>query len=50
MSIILYEGTRICSLTFELLESKAEFPYGSKENHKYTKQGKSPLASKITQD
>ncbi|MCS6788989.1 MAG: hypothetical protein NZ484_00215 [Patescibacteria group bacterium] len=50
MPVILYEGMRICSLTFELLESKAEFPYGSKEKHKYTKQEKSPLASKIIQD
>lgn len=50
MPVILYEGMRICSLTFEILESPSEFPYGSKEKHKYTKQNDSPIASKINED
>lgn len=49
MPVILYEGMKICSLTFEMLESKSEFPYGSKQNHKYSIQN-SPLASKINKD
>lgn len=47
--VILYEGMRICSLIFEKLDSKSEFPYGSKQKHKYINQN-NPLASKIHKD
>ncbi|MGC8775696.1 MAG: dCTP deaminase [Minisyncoccia bacterium] len=50
MPVVLYEGMRICSLTFEKLSSPAEFPYGSKEKHKYAIQKDSPIASKIDKD
>jgi dCTP deaminase len=50
MPVILYEGMRICSLTFEKLSSPSEFPYGSKEKHKYIHQKDSPLASKIDKE
>jgi len=50
MPVILYEGMRICSLTFEKLSSPSEFPYGSKERHKYIHQKDSPLASKIDKE
>ena len=47
--VILYEGMRICALTFETLSSPAEVPYGKKQTHKYAQQG-NPQASKINQD
>lgn len=50
MPVILYEGMKICSLTFEKLSSASEFPYGSKSKHKYATQKESPIASKINQD
>lgn len=47
--VILYEGMRICALTFETLSSPAEVPYGKKQTHKYVHQ-ENPQASKINQD
>lgn len=49
MPVILYEGMRICALTFETLSSPAQVPYGKKETHKYVQQEK-PQASKINKD
>ena len=49
MPVILYEGMRICALTFETLSSPAQFPYGSKETHKYAQQD-SARASRINRD
>jgi dCTP deaminase len=49
MPVILYEGMRICALTFETLSSAAEFPYGANADDKYTKQGK-PIASKLNHE
>ena len=49
MPVILYEGMRICALTFETLSSPAEFPYGKKAAHKYALQ-KDPQASKMNED
>jgi len=46
MPVILYEGMRICALTFETLMSSAEFPYGKREADKYVRQNK-PYASRI---
>lgn len=48
MPVILYEGMRMCALTFETLSSPAEHPYGS-EKGKYTGQGK-PIASKLNEE
>lgn len=50
LPVILYEGMRICSLTFEKLSSPSEAPYGSKKEHKYTQQIDHPQASKIGLD
>src|SRR3989304_2507854 len=41
MPIILYEGMRICALTFETLSSPAEFPYLNNKDHKYAHQAQS---------
>lgn len=49
MPVILYEGMRICALTFETLSSAAEFPYGKKQTHKYVRQDK-PYASRINSE
>lgn len=49
MPVILYEGMRICSLTFETLSSPSEVPYGKKATHKYASQ-QNPQASKITRE
>lgn len=46
MPVILYEGMRICALTFEILSSSAESPYGQKKSDKYFSQSK-PGASQI---
>lgn len=46
MPVILYEGMRICALTFETLSSSAESPYGRKKGDKYFSQSK-PGASQI---
>lgn len=47
MPVILYEGMRICALTFETLSSPSENPYS--EKRKYANQEK-PQASKINQE
>lgn len=44
--VALYQGMRICALTFEELKSPAEVPYNKKKNAKYIRQT-SPLESKI---
>ena|SRR3989338_2704485 len=49
MPVILYEGMRMCALTFETLSSSAEMPYGKKQTHKYVQQ-ENPQASKINQE
>lgn len=49
MPVILYEGMRICALTFETLSSPAEMPYGKKQTDKYVQQG-NPQASKINKE
>jgi len=49
MPIILYEGMRICAMTFETLSSPAEFPYTKHRDHKYAGQN-SPAASKINEE
>ncbi len=49
MPVVLYEGMRICALTFEKLSSSVEKPYGGKAEHKYTEQ-KSPHASRINKE
>ena len=49
MPVILYEGMRICALTFETLSSPAEVPYGKKQTHKYVQQ-ENPQASKINEE
>ena len=49
MPVILYEGMRMCALTFETLSSPAEVPYGKKQTHKYVQQ-ENPQASKINQE
>lgn len=48
--VILYEGMRICCLTFEKLSSASKAPYGSKKEHKYVEQINYPQASKIGLD
>lgn len=50
LPVVLYEGIRICCLTFEKLSSPSEKPYGSKKEHKYIQQIGSPQASKIDQE
>ncbi|HZX49921.1 MAG TPA: dCTP deaminase [Candidatus Paceibacterota bacterium] len=50
MPVILYEGMRICALTFETLSSPAREAYGSSEKRKYTKQSETPSASRISQE
>lgn len=47
--VILYEGMRICALTFETLTSPVEEPYAKSDKRKYTHQEK-PLASKINKE
>lgn len=49
MPVILYEGMRICALTFETLSSPSEVPYGKKQTHKYAQQN-NPQASKINKE
>ena len=49
MPVILYEGMRVCALTFETLSSPAETPYGKKATDKYASQEK-PQASKINEE
>ena len=50
MPIILYEGMRVCALTFETLSSPAREAYGSSDKRKYTKQSETPNASRINQE
>ena len=47
--VILYEGMRICALTFETLTSPAEESYAKSSKRKYTQQEK-PQASKINKE
>lgn len=47
--VILYEGMRICALTFETLTSPAEESYAASDKRKYSKQEK-PQASKINKE
>ncbi|MDA1337511.1 MAG: dCTP deaminase [bacterium] len=49
MPVILYEGMRICALTFETLTSPAEESYAKSGKRKYTNQEK-PQASKINNE
>jgi dCTP deaminase len=49
MPIILFEGMRICAMTFETLSSPAEIPYLKQKDHKYANQ-KGACASKINQE
>ncbi|GBD33997.1 dCTP deaminase [bacterium HR34] len=49
MPVILYEGMRICALTFEVLSSPCEKPYSQQKDRKYTNQN-SPLASRINKE
>ena len=49
MPVILYEGMRVCALTFETLSSPAETPYGKKATHKYAFQEK-PQVNKINEE
>ena len=49
MPIILYEGMRVCALTFETLSSPAEFPYLKHKDHKYAGQNNS-AASKLNEE
>ncbi len=46
MPVLLYPGTRICQLVFELLSSSAEIPYYKKKGAKYLGT-KSPEESKL---
>ncbi len=50
MPIIIYEGMRICALTFEELSSPALESYSSSTKRKYAKQIETPQASKINQE
>lgn len=50
MPIILYEGMRICALTFETLSSPSREAYSSSAKRKYSKQSETPQASKINQE
>ncbi|MEK7542406.1 MAG: dCTP deaminase [Patescibacteria group bacterium] len=50
MPIILYEGMRVCALTFETLSSPARESYSSSTKRKYSKQSETPHASKISQE
>ncbi len=50
MPIILYEGMRVCALTFETLSSPALESYSSSTKRKYAKQSETPPASKINQE
>lgn len=47
--VILYEGMRICALTFETLTSPAEESYAKSAKRKYSQQEK-PQASKINKE
>jgi dCTP deaminase len=47
--VILYEGMRICALTFETLTSPAEESYSKNDKRKYNHQ-KNPQASKINKE
>lgn len=47
--VILYEGMRICALTFETLTSRAEESYSKSTKRKYSQQEK-PQASKINKE
>lgn len=47
--VILYEGMRICALTFETLTSPAEESYSKSDKRKYNNQ-ESPQASKINNE
>ncbi|MDO8474436.1 MAG: dCTP deaminase [bacterium] len=49
MPVVLYTGMRVCALTFEMLSSASQSPYGSKATHKYASQEK-PQASKINKE
>jgi len=49
MPVILYEGMRICALTFETLTSPAEESYSKSDKRKYSQQ-KKPQASKINKE
>jgi|SRR3989344_2924710 len=47
--VILWPGTRICRLTFDVLSSPSETPYNKRKDAKYNKQTE-PIASKIALD
>ncbi len=49
MPIILFEGMRICAMTFETLSSPSEKPYLKQNDHKYANQ-KGAAASKLNQE
>jgi len=50
MPVILYEGMRICALTFETLSSPAREAYGTSTKRKYSKQSETPHASRIADE
>jgi dCTP deaminase len=50
MPVILYEGMRICALTFETLSSPAREAYGTSNKRKYSKQSETPHASRISEE
>ncbi len=50
MPVILYEGMRICALTFETLSSPSTEPYNKSIKRKYTGQSDTPYASKINEE
>ncbi len=50
MPVILYEGMRICALTFETLSNPSTEPYSKSENRKYVGQNTTPYASKINEE
>ncbi len=49
LPVILWPGTRVCRLTFDVLSSPSETPYNKRKESKYNKQTE-PLASKIFLD
>ncbi len=49
MPIILFEGMRVCAMTFETLSSPVETPYLRQKDHKYARQ-KGATASKLNEE
>ncbi|KKU93910.1 MAG: Deoxycytidine triphosphate deaminase [Candidatus Jorgensenbacteria bacterium GW2011_GWA1_48_13] len=49
MPVVLYSGMRICALTFEMLSSPSEVPYGKGKDSKYLSQ-EGPQATKVDEE